>query len=80
MSDQIAGPWLTAKEAAAYVRCASVNSFYMWYRAHFIVPRYKGRSLLFDRKDLDRALKAKPAPKRIHPNSLKNLRRRYEAA
>lgn len=76
MSDLFAGPWLTAAESAAYVRCKTVKAYYEWAKRRCLVPRHKGRCLLFDKKDLDRALKAKPPVRRIHPNSLLNLRRK----
>jgi hypothetical protein len=49
--------YLVAEEAAAYVRCASLNAFYHWRKAHD-VPAYGSRGkLLFRRRDLDEALK-----------------------
>lgn len=50
------GPWLSALHAAEYLDCPSIQAFYMWYRRHRIVPAKRGRSLLFARADLDRAI------------------------
>jgi hypothetical protein len=76
VTELVTGPWLTALESTAYVRCASVKAFYEWRRRHFIVARHKGRHLLFDRRDLDRALNAKRPVHRMNPASLANLRKK----
>jgi hypothetical protein len=76
VTELVPGPWLTAAEAASHVRSASVKAFYEWAKRHCLVPRHKGRQLLFDRRDLDRALKAKRPVHRMNPASLANLRKK----
>lgn len=49
-------PWLSADEAAAYLRSPSRAAFYMWYRRHGLQPLRRGNRLLFARLDLDRAI------------------------
>ena len=49
-------PYLTAKEAAVYLRFASVKALYKAVRLHQIPVCYRGVSLLFNRLDLDRWL------------------------
>lgn len=49
-------PYLTASEAAAYLRYASVASFYKAIATSGIPVRRRGRSLLFHRAELDRWL------------------------
>lgn len=51
-----ASVWLSAAEAAAYLRCPSVRAFYMWRKRHGIEARHRGARLLFARADLDRAI------------------------
>lgn len=67
------GPWFTSKTAAAYLCCPSVKAFYEWRRRHGIVPRNNGTVA---KADLDRALRLKRRPHRMHPRSLANLRLR----
>lgn len=55
----VRSPYLTAEEAAVYVRSATVRAFYKW-RVKYGVPACRaGRfgKLLFLRRDLDDALK-----------------------
>jgi hypothetical protein len=76
--DPFRGPWFNAKTAAAYVPCKTVQAWYAWRRRHGIVPRRNGSVA---KADLDRALSVKTPPRRMHPRSLANLRkRRTEAA
>lgn len=49
-------PWLTAKEAADYVRAPSVKAFYEWKRRHGVASARYGSRLRFLRSDLDLAL------------------------
>lgn len=49
-------PYLTATEAAHYLRFASVVSFYKAIKNAGIPVRHRGRSLLFHRAELDRWL------------------------
>ncbi len=67
--------WLTSREAQAYVRCKTLKGFYEWVRRHHIVRRANGT---IAKADLERALKIKRI-RRMHPESLKNLRRRRVA-
>lgn len=67
------GPWFTSKTAAAYLCCSSVKAFYEWRRRHGIVTRNNGTVA---KADLDRALRLKRRPHRMHPRSLANLRLR----
>lgn len=53
---EVHSPWLSAKEAAAYLRCPTVAAFYIWRRRHGIEARHRGKCLLFARLDLDRAI------------------------
>lgn len=58
--------YLTAEEAALYVRSASVKAFYDWRLRHGVAACRSGvrGKLLFRRRDLDEALA--PAPDRRH--------------
>jgi excisionase family DNA binding protein len=49
-------PYLTAKEAAAYLRFANVRALYKAIRPQGIPVRYRGKTLLFHRDQLDRWL------------------------
>lgn len=49
--------YLTAKEAAEYLRHPSTKAFLMWARRHHLpCCRETGRRLLYRRKDLDAAV------------------------
>jgi hypothetical protein len=73
--DPFAGPWFDSKTAAAYVCCKSIEGWYEWKKRHGIVSR---SNHTVAKADLDRALKIKRI-RRMHPESLKNLRRRRVA-
>lgn len=64
------GPWFRPAEAAAYIACPSVEAFAQWCRRHGIVRRQNGSVA---KADLDRELRK---PRRMHPNSLRNVRAR----
>jgi excisionase family DNA binding protein len=49
-------PYLTAKEAAVYLRFASVDALYKGIKNEGIPVRRRGRTLLFHREELDRWL------------------------
>jgi hypothetical protein len=49
-------PYLTAREAARYLRFSSVRAFYAWRRRHPVVSQQRGRALLFERRALDLAV------------------------
>lgn len=67
------GPWFSAKEAAAYVPCKTVKSWYAWRSRHGVIPRANGSVA---KADLDRILN-KRKPKRVMAAaSLENLRKR----
>jgi hypothetical protein len=72
--DPFVGPWFDSKTAAAYIPCKTLKGFYEWCRRHHIVRRANGSVA---KADIDRALKAKRRPRRIHPNTLANLRKRH---
>lgn len=71
--DPFKGPWLRSRQAQAYVGCKSLKGFYAWRRRHGVPYRSNGT---VNKADLDRALLPKKTLRRIHPNSLANLRRR----
>lgn len=48
--------WLSAQEAADYLRSPSVRALYMWAKRHGVIARHRGSRLLFARQDLDRAI------------------------
>lgn len=52
----IESPYLTAAEAATYLRYASLTAFYKAIKNANIPTRHRGRSLLFHRGELDRWL------------------------
>lgn len=56
----IESPYLTAREAALYLRFASVEAFYKAIKTANIPTRHRGRSLLFHRAELDRWLAGEP--------------------
>jgi hypothetical protein len=57
--DDLAGIYLTAPEAAFYVRAGSVHGFRQWAKKHG-VPRCRyGKALRFLVSDLDRAMRGK---------------------
>jgi hypothetical protein len=66
----MSSPWLSNKEAAEYVRCASVKAFYEWRKRHGIVT--VGRRLVA-KADLDRALAVRRPRKPMAAASLRNL-------
>lgn len=66
------GPWFDARTAAKYLCRPTVKAYYEWCRRHGIV-RQNG---LAAKADLDRARRVSRSVRRIHPNSLKNLRLR----
>lgn len=72
MADGVAGhgPWLTSKEAAAYVGNKSVRAFYTWRRDHGIVQR---ANHTVAKADLDRVLNRRVPPRRMAAASLRNL-------
>lgn len=50
-------PYLTAAEAARYLRFPTVKAFYAWRQRHPVVCRHRGgRTLLFERAALDLAI------------------------
>lgn len=66
------GPWFTAREAAAYVRCKSVGAWYQWRKRHGIVRTTMGTVA---KADLDRALlPRRRVRKRMTAVQLANLR------
>lgn len=71
----VRSPYLTAEEAAAYVRSGSLKAFYEWRRRHGVRAFGSCGKLLFTRKDLDEALKP-PAERgrRQHFTSLRGGR------
>lgn len=63
--------WLTAAHAAAYLDFPNVRAFYKWVDRHRITKQRCGRSLRFDRRELDRALD----PTAVRLSSRKRFRR-----
>jgi excisionase family DNA binding protein len=55
----IDSPYFTAREAAQYLRYASVAAFYQAITTARIPVRHRGRSLLFHKDDLDQWLAGK---------------------
>jgi hypothetical protein len=53
---RVESPYLNAKEAAAYLRFASVGALYKAVGPQGIPVRHRGATLLFHRGDLDRWL------------------------
>ncbi len=51
-------PWMTAQEAADYVRAPTVKAFYEWRKRHGVACALYGRQLRFTRADLDHAIGA----------------------
>lgn len=49
-------PHLTAAEAAAYLKFDSIIALRKWAIRHRVPKKHRGRTLLFCRADLDRAL------------------------
>lgn len=45
--------WLNAKSAAAYLDCPNVRAFYKTVSRYGITKGRRGRSLMFDRRELD---------------------------
>lgn len=72
--DEFAGPWFSAKTAAAYVPCKTVKAFYMWRRRKGIVPRNNGSVA---KADLDRVLNKRKSRRVMAAASLANLRKRH---
>lgn len=58
--DRVASPFLTAPEAAAYLRFPSVAAFYVARHKHRIRGIKRGRTLLFRIADLERFLVDEP--------------------
>lgn len=63
-SASLSTTYLTAKEAAVYLRFSTVRAFYEWVRRHGITKLRKGRRVLFLRRDLDDALRRYPGARR----------------
>jgi hypothetical protein len=61
---------MSQKEAAEYVRCASVKAFYEWRKRRGIVVQNR----LVARADLERALKVRKPRKPMAAASLDNLK------
>lgn len=76
--DRFAGPWFTAKTAAAYIPCKTVRAWYDWRKRHGIVARANGTVA---KADLDRELRRTSgrALNGRHPHSLANLQKRRSA-
>lgn len=66
------GPWFSAKEAAAYVPCKTVNAWYVWRNRHGIIPRANGSVA---KADLDRELRRRKPRRVMATASLANLRK-----
>jgi hypothetical protein len=64
------GPWLTFKEAAAYVGCKTIFGFYTWRHRHKVVAR---SNHTVAKADLDRELN-RQTKRRMAPASLANVR------
>jgi excisionase family DNA binding protein len=60
----VESPYLTAKEAAIYLRFATVRALYSAVKRERIPVCYRGTSLLFHRADLDRWLAGESVPER----------------
>jgi hypothetical protein len=73
LTDDFRGPWLTSRQAQAFVCSKTLKAFYAWRQRHGIVPRSNGTVL---KADLDRALQPPRRRRRMHPNSIANLRQR----
>jgi excisionase family DNA binding protein len=56
----ITTPWLTAAEAAAYLRLPSTRALYKRCERGQVRARRWGRQLRFHRRDLDRMLQSEP--------------------
>lgn len=72
------GAYLTAEEAALYVRSASVKAFYDWRLRHGVPACRSGQRgrLLFRRRDLDEGLQpASERGRRQHFGSVAGMRR-----
>ena len=83
---EIASPWFTAEEAAAYLRIQSANgslhAFYLAYR-RLGIPAYRlrgGRELRFHQDDLDRALETARVERRPEPDVERKLALRGKAS
>jgi len=63
--------WLNSKQAAQYVGCRSIKSFYSWRQRHRIVVLNNGT---VSRRDLDRALIVPRKRRAMSQKSLRNLR------
>lgn len=68
---EFAGPWLGVETAVAYIPCKSRKAFTDWCRHHGVIRRANGSVA---KRDVDRVLRRKP--RRMHVNSLANLRKR----
>jgi hypothetical protein len=75
--DPFAGPWFSARTAAAYVPCLtkdgtgiSLKAWLVWKRRHGIIARRNGSVL---KRDLDRELNRRKPRRVMHPASLANL-------
>lgn len=61
-AQQFDSPWLTSREACAYLRYAGkaqLVSLYRFLKAHGIATARRGGRLLIARRDLDRAIGAR---------------------
>jgi excisionase family DNA binding protein len=65
--------YLTAEEAAAYLRVPSLKAFYDFLRRHDVPTLRRGRQLLFDRQDLDAWLRD-PTMRRPAVTALRAMR------
>jgi hypothetical protein len=75
--DPFAGPWFTARAAAAYVPCKTVKAWYVWRKRHGIIARANGSVA---KADLDRILRRRKPRRVMHPASLANLRHQQALA
>lgn len=70
------GPFLTSREAAAYLRRPTLNALYEWCRRRHLSPRASG---LYVKAEIDRALRHGRKRHAMAAASLSNLRRRRKA-
>jgi hypothetical protein len=66
--------WLTAKQAAIYVCCRNVKSWYQRRKRHGILTRNNGT---VNKADLERELKRRKPRRVMHVNSIRNLQRAH---
>lgn len=54
-------PWMTAQEAADYIRSPNVKAFYEWRKRNQVAAALYGRKLRMTKADLDKAMNKQAA-------------------